>query len=97
MKKFFINLGYFTSYSTGLLAAGVILLSIVDRVKYGGSIGDSVSIIGISLVVSVIGFIIARFVPATQKEKLRIIPWIICTGYIIFYIAMLITYKPTYW
>jgi uncharacterized membrane protein len=97
MKKFFINLGYFTSYSTALLAAGVILLSVVDMIKYGGSIGDLVSIIGISLLVSIIGFIIARVLPATQKKKLRIIPWIICSGYIIFYIVMLITYKPTYY
>lgn len=100
MKSFFINLAYFISYSLGLLGVSIVLLMGIDTVWLGSSPraslidGGAGVIIGGVLIVSVIGFIAAKFLPATQKNKLKIISIIICAAYVIYNIVTLLFFEP---
>jgi hypothetical protein len=102
MKKFFINLAYFISYSLGLLGVSIVLLIGIDTAWLGSSLkatlidgGDGI-IIGVAMIVSIISFIVAKFLSATQKNRLKIISIIICVAYVIFNIIMLVFFEPNF-
>ena len=95
MKNFLINLVYFVSYSFGILGVGIVALIVIDTIKFGGGyLYGTLVLIVIASIVSISGFIVSKFLPATQKKKLKIMAWIICGILIVSYVGIILFYEP---